>query len=244
MQAGHRVPPGTAGVRPPARARGSPHPHPGSSSGRGTARDPGAGPRPIGTTRAPSPRDTQEPITGPRGRAAGRSCLRWRGAHARRRRGRAGRGRARGSRPGVWIAPPARLAPPRRGQRGRGRSTGGPRTCGRGGGGAERGGRAGGRIPGARAARARGEGQGRAAGAGRLQRPGAARRVGSEPLCREETEALTRLAQGSCAGKDADFCPSAPHWRLMGQAGDVDGGDGEPVGQGHCLRAPPAPEGG
>lgn len=123
MQAGHRVPPGAGGVRPPARARGSPHPHPGSSSGRGTARDPGAGPRAPGTARAPSPRDTQEPITGPRGRAAGRSCLRWRGgAHARRRRGRAGMGRARSSRrrPGVWIAPPARLAPPRRGQRGRG----------------------------------------------------------------------------------------------------------------------------
>lgn len=59
-----------------------------------------------------------------------------------------------------------------------GARTGGPRTCGRGGGGAERGGGAGGRIPGPRAARARGEGQGRAAGAGRLQHPAAERRAG------------------------------------------------------------------
>ena len=80
------------------------------------------------------------------------------------------------------------------------------------------------------AAGVRGERQGRAAGAGRLQRPAsrAERRTGSEPLCREETEAVTRLAQGSCAGRDRDFCPSAPHWGSMGQAGVVDGGDGEP----------------
>lgn len=41
-------------------------------------------------------------------------------------------------------------------------------------------------------------------------------------------QAVTRLAQGSCAGRDRDFCPSAPHWGSMGQAGVVDRGDGEP----------------
>lgn len=106
------------------KGRWFPHPRPGPSERLRDCARPRRGAPSPGTAPAPSPRDTQEPITGPRGRAAGRSCLRGRGAHARRRRGRAGRGRARGSRrrPGVRIAPPASLAPPRRGQRGRGRA--------------------------------------------------------------------------------------------------------------------------
>lgn len=129
---GHRVPWGSAGVGcgRPGRAGRPPYPHRGSlERPRGRARVPGAGPQapdllPLRSA-APSPRDTQEPITGPRGRAAapwvrraaGRSCLLGLGAHARRWRSgsaderRRGRGSSRLSRRSRRVVPANAAAP-------------------------------------------------------------------------------------------------------------------------------------